>query len=66
RFRNGVETLPSILKNVYNVNKMPVRGKIHCKFFFGSKVAALNFKKLLGFRRGTGKYAQNALLTAGC
>ena len=66
RLRNGVETIPSILKNVYHVNKMSVRGKIRCKFFFGCKVAALNFKKLLGFLRGTGKYAQNALLTAGC
>ena len=66
RLRNGVETIPSILKNVYNVNKMSVRGKIHCKFYFGSKVSALNFRKLLGFRRGTGKYAQNALLTADC
>ena len=47
RLRNGVETIPSILKNVYNVNRMSVRGKIHCKFFFGSKVAALNFRKLL-------------------
>ena len=64
RLRNGVETIPSILKNVYNVNRMTVRGRIRCKFFFGSKISALNFKKLLGFRRGTGKYAQNALLTA--
>ena len=64
RLRNGVETIPSLLKNVYNVNRMSVRGRIRCKFFFGSKISALNFKKLLGFRRGTGKYAQNALLTA--
>jgi len=52
------------LKNVYNVNRMSVRGRIRYKFFFGSKISALNFKKLLGFRRGTGKYAPNALLTA--
>lgn len=66
RLRNGVETIPSILKNVYDVNHMSVRGRLRCKFFFGSKVAALNFKKLLGFRRGTGNYAQNPLLTATC
>ena len=66
RLRNGVETIPSILKNVYNVNRMSVRGRIRCKFYFGSKINALNFRKLLGYRRGTGHYAQNSLLTAGC
>lgn len=64
RLRNGVETIPSILKNVYHVNRMSGRGRLRCKFFFGSKVSALNFRKLLGFRRGTGNYARNALLTA--
>ncbi len=66
RLRNGVETIPSILKNIYNVNHMYVRGKQRCKFFFGSKVAALNFRKLLGYLRGTGKYAPNAILAATC
>ena len=66
RLRNGVETIPSILRNVYDVNRMPVRGRIRCKFFFGAKIAALNFQKLLRYRRGTGKYAQNPLLTAAC
>ena len=62
RIRNGVETVPSALKNIYNVNHMPVRGKIPCKHFFGSKIAALNFRKLLRFRQGTGHYGQNPLL----
>ena len=66
RIRNGVETIPSILKNVYNVNRMHARGKIRGKFFFGSKIAALNFRKLLGYRRGLGHYAPNPLLTATC
>ena len=66
RLRNGVETIPSILKNVYAVNRMPVRGRIRCKFFFGSKINALNFRKLLGYRRGSGNYAQNPLLAASC
>lgn len=66
RLRNGVETVPSILKNVYHVNRMRTRGRIRGKFFFGSKIAALNFKKLLGFLRGSGNYAQNPLLTAVC
>lgn len=62
RFRNGVETIPSILKNVYNINTMHVRGLKKVKFFFGSKVAALNFKKLLNYKRGLGHYAPNPLL----
>ena len=59
RLRNGVETIPSLLKNRYGVNRMPVHGKIRCKFFFGCKVAALNFRKLFRFRQGSGKYALN-------
>ena len=59
RLRNGVETIPSLLKNRYGVNRMPVRGRIRCKFYFGSKVAALNFRKLFRFRKGSGHYAPN-------
>jgi hypothetical protein len=62
RLRNGVETIPSILKNRYHVDRMPVRRKIRCKFFFGSKIGALNFKKLFRFRMNTGHYAQNPVL----
>lgn len=64
RLRNGVETVPSMLRNLFDVNKMPVRGKIRTKFFFGSKVAALNFRKLFGYRKGLGNYAQNPLISA--
>lgn len=49
KIRNGVESLPSILRRKYSVDKMPVRGKLMTKLFFGFKVAALNFKKLLGY-----------------
>lgn len=62
KLRNGVETIPSALKNIYHVNRMPVRGLIPCKHFFGSKIAALNFKKLFRFRQGTGHYAPNPML----
>ena len=44
-FRNGVETVPSILRRKYNVDKMPVRGTIRGKLYFGFKVAAANFTK---------------------
>ena len=61
RIRNGVETVPSILRNYYDVDKMP-RGKRRSRLFFGCKIGALNFKKLLAFRRGRGNYAQNPLI----
>ena len=64
RLRNGVETIPSMLRNLFDVNAMPVRGKIKTKFFFGSKIAAVNFRKLFGYRRGLGNYAQNPLISA--
>lgn len=39
------------------------RGRlIRGRFFFGCKIAALNFKKLLTFRKGLGRYAQNPVL----
>ena len=49
RIRNGVETIPSVLRNKYRVDKMPVRGKLKTKHVFGFKVAAQNFGKLLRF-----------------
>ena len=52
RIRNGVETIPSVLRNKYGVDKMPVRGKLKTKQFFGFKVAALNFTKLKRFLDG--------------
>ncbi len=62
RLRNGVETVPSLLKNRYGVNRMRVHGLIRCKFYFGCKVAALNFRKLFRFRKGSGHYALNPAL----
>lgn len=61
KLRNGAETIPSLLKNQYGVNQMPVRGLQRCKFFFGSKIGALNFKKLFRFRNDTGHYAKNPI-----
>lgn len=46
RIRNGIETVPSVLRRKYNVDRMPVRGRIRTKQFFGFKIAALNFTKL--------------------
>lgn len=61
RLRNGVETLPSIFRNVFHIDRMP-RGYQRAKFSTGSKVGALNFRKLCTFRWGRGHYAQNPLI----
>lgn len=61
RIRNGVETVPSILRNQYHVDKIPVRGLLKGKLFFGSKIGALNFKKLFTYRKGLGHYAPNPI-----
>ena len=63
KIRNGVETLPSLLRRQYHTDRMPVRGLIRGRFFFGCKIGALNFKKLFTYRKGLGHYAQNPVLT---
>lgn len=57
RFRNGVETLPSLLRRVFDVDHLPVRGLFRAAIFFGLRVAALNFTKLLcgTLRKQTGQ-----------
>lgn len=62
RIRNGAETVPSLLRRKYHADRMPVRGLIRGRFFFGCKIAALNFKKLFTFQKGLGHYAQNPAL----
>ena len=54
RFRNGVETLPSVLRRRYRVDEMPVRGLKRTKFRFGLAIGSLNFMKLLKFMKGGG------------
>ena len=55
RIRNGVETTPSVIRNKYGVDKMPVRGRLKTKHFFGFKIAALNFTKLMRYLQGKEK-----------
>jgi hypothetical protein len=62
KIRNGVESLPSILRRKYHVDEMPVRGNLKTKLFFGFKVAALNFKKLLDYLSGLDKCVQSPAL----
>ena len=62
KIRNGVETVPSILRNVYHADRVRAKGTMRTKFFTGCKVAALNFRKLFTYRKGLGRYAENSLL----
>ncbi len=61
KLRNGVETVPANIRKNYHLDKLP-RGKQRGKFFFGSKIAALNFRKLFGFRKSLCNYALNPML----
>lgn len=70
--RNGVETVPSMLRNNHHADRMPVRGIHRSRIVFGCKVAALNVRKLMRYmkkkdagKRPRAKSAQNPVL-AGC
>lgn len=43
-FRNGVESIPSLLRRRYRVDKIPAHGKKRTRTHFGFKIAALNFQ----------------------
>lgn len=57
-FRSGVEAIPSLLRRRYHVDKIPVHGKKQTRLFFGFKVGALNFRKLLDYYSSLEKCAQ--------
>lgn len=61
KIRNGVETVPANIRKNYHLDKLP-QGKQRGKFFFGCKIAALNFRKLFNYRKGLGNYALNPVL----
>ena len=58
RFRNGVETIPSILRRKYGIDKIPVRGLIGSRFFFECKIGALNIKKFCKYMQSQDKCVQ--------
>ncbi len=62
-FRNGVETIPSILRRKYGIDHMPVRGKIRTKFLLGCKIGALNFKKLCDYLQSLDSCVSKLVLT---
>ena len=49
KFRNGAEAVPAILRQKYNIDRMPVRGLIRTRHFFGFKIGGLAFNKYLRF-----------------
>ena len=49
RFRNGIETVPAVLRSRHHVDKIPVRGYIKTKQFFGFKIAGMNARKLIRY-----------------
>lgn len=57
RFRNGVETIPSLMRRKYHVDKIPAHGKKQTRLHFGFKIAALNFQKLLTYTDSLGGHA---------
>ena len=63
RIRNGVETIPSMLRRRYDIDHMPVRGTIRMKHLFGFKIGALNFRKLSIYLDSLDKCAQNTATT---
>lgn len=63
RFRNGIETVPAALRSRHHVDKMPVRGYIKTKLFFGFKIAGMNARKLIRYlasQAGAAIYPQTA------
>jgi len=57
-FRNGVETVPSMLRRLFNDDHMPVRGKLRTKLCFGCKIGGLNFLKQCKYEQRLVKCAQ--------
>lgn len=52
RFRNGIETVPAALRRRHHIDKIPVRGYIKTKLFFGFKIAGMNARKLIRYLTG--------------
>jgi len=48
--RAGIEGIPSTLRRQYNVDNLPVRGKVRSKVWLGFKIDAINCKRLLKSR----------------
>lgn len=60
-FRNGVEAIPSLLRRRYRVDKIPTHGKKRTRLYFGFKIAALNFQKLLDYNNSLASCAKTEM-----
>ena len=56
--RNRVETVPSLLRRLFDVDRMSLRGKLRTKLLFGCKIGGLNFLKLCKYEKRLVKCAQ--------
>lgn len=48
--RAGVEGIPSILRRQYDIDHLPVRGKVRSKVWLGFKIGAINCKRYIKSR----------------
>lgn len=63
RIRNGVETIPSMLRRFCHIDDMPVRGRMRIKQRLGFMIGAVNFRKLRR-QKPEDNYAQMAVAAA--
>ena len=52
--RAGVEGIPCVIRRKYHADDMPVRGLLRSKMWFGFKVGAYNFNKMLRYLKKKG------------
>jgi len=52
--RAGIEGIPSVFRRKYNIDSMPVRGKVRSKIWLGFKTAAINVKRLFSKKQVCG------------
>ncbi len=57
RKRAGVEGIPSTLRRRYDIDHLPVRGKVRSKVWLGFKISAINCKRYIKSRIETTKEA---------
>ena len=52
--RAGIEGIPSVFRRKYNIDSMPVRGKVRSKIWLGFKTGAINVKRLFSKKQVCG------------
>ena len=53
--RAGIEGIPSVLRRKYNIDHLPVRGKVRSKIWLGFKISAINCRRLIKSRLNAAK-----------